>query len=299
MCYINTLGLVLKRKGAGVMGDFFRGTKFKIIICIFALVLGVVIYAAVSGGFSTVPETIITTITKPFVDISNSISNWVEDTLDKFSNADKYKNENEELKSKLNELYNDLIDYNDIKNENEQLKQILKIKEENEDFEFSAPCNIIAHNSNDVYGGFTIDRGSDDGISLYDPVMTADGLVGMISEIGPNFSKVTTVISSEINIGIMTLESEAVGVINNDVEHANSGECLMSYIDNPDNIKKGEIIKTVAGVIFPGGLLVGTVKEIYRDNGLAVRVVVTPAVDVHKITDCVVITHFKGQGVID
>ena len=281
------------------MRDFFCGTKFKIIVCVFALVLGVVIYAAVSGGFSTVPETIITTITKPFVEASNAISNWVEDTLDKFSNADKYKNENEELRSKLNELYKDLIDYDDIQNENEQLKQILKIKEENSDFEFSAPCNIIAHNSNDVYGGFTIDRGSEDGISLYDPVMTSDGLVGMVSEIGPNFAKITTVISSEINIGVMTLDTKAVGVINNDAEHASAGECLMSYIDNPDTIKNGEIIKSVAGVIFPGNLLVGTVKKIYKENGLAVRVVVTPAVDIHKITDCVVITHFKGQGVVN
>ncbi|MBQ8931972.1 MAG: rod shape-determining protein MreC [Ruminiclostridium sp.] len=281
------------------MRDFFSSVKFKIIVCIFALVLGVVIYAAVSGGFSTIPETVITTITKPFVEASNAISNWVEDSLDKFTNADKYKNENEELKAKLNEIYKGIIDYDALKSENEQLKEILKIKEENKDFEFSAPCNIIAHNSNDVYGGFTIDRGSDDGISLYDPVMTADGLVGMVSEIGPNFAKVTTVISNEINIGIMTLESKAVGVINNDVEHANAGECLMSYIDNPENIKKGEIIKSVAGVIFPADLLVGTVKEIYIENGLAVRVTVQPAVDVHKITDCVVITHFKGQGVVD
>ncbi|MBQ8790951.1 MAG: rod shape-determining protein MreC [Ruminiclostridium sp.] len=281
------------------MRDFFSSIKFKIIVGIFALVLGVVIYAAVSGGFSTVPETIITTITKPFVEMSNSISNWVEDTLDKFTNADKYKNENEELRAKLNEIYKGIIDYDALKSENEQLKEILKIKKENDDFEFSAPCNIISHNSNDVYGGFTIDRGSDDGISLYDPVMTADGLVGMVSEIGPNFAKVTTVISNEINIGIMTLESKAVGVINNDVEHANNGECLMSYIDNPENIKKGEIVKSVAGVIFPGDLLVGTVKEIYRENGLAVRVTIEPAVDVNKITDCVVITHFKGQGVVD
>ena len=59
------------------MRDFFSSVKFKIIVCIFALVLGVVIYAAVSGGFSTIPETVITTITKPFVEASNAISNWV------------------------------------------------------------------------------------------------------------------------------------------------------------------------------------------------------------------------------
>ena len=136
------------------MRDFFKGFKFKIIICIFAVVLGVVIYAAVSGGFSTVPETVISTITKPFVIASNAVSQWVEDTIDKFTNADRYKTENEELRNKLNEQYKQIIDLENVKNENDQLKQILKIKEENADFEFSPPCNIISRNTNDAYAGF-------------------------------------------------------------------------------------------------------------------------------------------------
>ena len=68
------------------MRDFFKGFKFKIIVCAFALVLGVVIYAAVSGGFSTFPENVLSTIAKPFVTVSNAVSQWVEGTLDKFAN---------------------------------------------------------------------------------------------------------------------------------------------------------------------------------------------------------------------
>ena len=282
------------------MRDFFSGVKFKIIICVFAVIVGVVIYAAVSGGFATVPENILTTITKPFVTASNAVSNWIEDTLDKFVNADKYKTENEQLREMLNEQSKQIIDFEKIKTENEQLREILKIKEENEDFEFSAPCNIIARNSNDAYAGFTIDRGSDDGISLYDPVMTSGGLVGMVSEIAPNYAKVTTILSDEINVGIISFESKVVGIIDNDIMHANNGECLMSYISKDSGIKVGEIVKSSAGVIFPGDLLIGRIKEIYDDeNGLSVHAVIEPAVDVFSITDCVVITSFKGQGVVD
>ena len=53
--------------------------------------LGVVIYAAVSGGFSTFPENVLSTIAKPFVTVSNAVSQWVEGTLDKFANADRYR----------------------------------------------------------------------------------------------------------------------------------------------------------------------------------------------------------------
>ena len=282
------------------MRDFFKGFKFKIIICIFAVVLGVVIYAAVSGGFSTVPETVISTITKPFVIASNAVSQWVEDTIDKFTNADRYKTENEELRNKLNEQYKQIIDLENVKNENDQLKQILKIKEENADFEFSPPCNIIARNTNDAYAGFTIDRGSDDGISLYDPVMTSNGLIGMVCEIAPNYAKVATILSDEINVGVMTFESKVTGILDNDIKNANEGNCLMSYITKDSDIKDGEIVKSVAGVVFPGNLLVGTVSKVYDDeNGLSVHAVIKPAVDVRTVTDCVVITSFKGQGVVD
>ena len=282
------------------MRDFFKGFKFKIIICIFAVVLGVVIYAAVSGGFSTVPETVISTITKPFVIASNAVSQWVEDTIDKFTNADRYKTENEELRNKLNEQYKQIIDLENVKNENDQLKQILKIKEENADFEFSPPCNIISRNTNDAYAGFTINRGSDDGISLYDPVMTSNGLIGMVCEIAPNYAKVATILSDEINVGVMTFDSKVTGILDNDIKNANEGNCLMSYITKDSGIKDGEIVKSVAGVVFPGNLLVGTISKVYDDeNGLSVHAVIKPAVDVRTVTDCVVITSFKGQGVVD
>ncbi|MFR4023440.1 MAG: rod shape-determining protein MreC [[Eubacterium] siraeum] len=262
--------------------------------------LGVVIYAAVSGGFSTFPENVLSTIAKPFVTVSNAVSQWVEGTLDKFANADRYKSENEELKDKLNEQYRQIIELENVKHENDQLKEILKIKEENSDFEFSAPCNIIAHNSNDAYAGFTIDRGSDDGISLYDPVMTSNGLIGMVSEIAPNYAKVSTILSDEINVGVMTFDSKVTGILDNDIKNASEGNCLMSYITKNSGIKKGEIVKSVAGVVFPGNLLIGTVEKVYDDeNGLSVHAVIKPAVDVRTITDCVVITDFKGQGVVD
>ena len=90
MCYINHISSGCEFSFERYcMRDFFKGFKFKIIVCVFALVLGVVIYAAVSGGFSTFPENVITTVTKPFVAVSNAVSQWVEDTLDKFVNADR------------------------------------------------------------------------------------------------------------------------------------------------------------------------------------------------------------------
>lgn len=49
------------------------------------------------------------------------------------------------------------------------------IKEDHPDNQFSDPCTIIGYVENDPFHGFYIDRGSDDGLSVYDPVVTAEG----------------------------------------------------------------------------------------------------------------------------
>ena len=130
--------------------------------------------------------------------------------------------------------------------------------------------------------------------------MTSNGLIGMVCEIAPNYSKVATVLSDEINVGVMTFDSKVTGILDNDIKNANDGNCLMSYITKDSGIKEGEIVKSVAGVVFPGNLLIGVVTKVYDDeNGLSVHAVIKPAVDVRTVTDCVVITDFKGQGVVD
>lgn len=279
------------------MNDFFQSWKFKIIICIFALVFGFMISAAIEGGNIIFPQSIIETATQPFSKIAASISDWVENTLDTLVNAQKYKSENEMLREKLNEMYEQIRDKEKTDKENAQLREMLDIAEKNPDYEWSAPCSVIARNANDIYGGFTIDKGSKDNIELYDPVFTSIGLVGVVTELSSNYSVVTTVLSADVTVGVITSESDTVGIIENDIRYAADGKCLMSYINKNSGIKEGEVVITSGGSVFPANLVVGTVTEIFSDsNGLTLHAVIEPTEDIYNITDVFVITSFEGQG---
>ncbi len=83
------------------MKEFFHSVRFKILICIAALLLGLMTYVAVSGGFQTVPEQILTTIASPFVNAANAISEGVGGFFDTLATADTYKADNEELKAQI------------------------------------------------------------------------------------------------------------------------------------------------------------------------------------------------------
>ena len=110
------------------MKEFFGSLKFKILICIAALLLGLMTYIAVSGGFQTVPEVLLNGITSPFVSAANSISDWANGLLDTLVNADSYKEENDILNAQLTEMYKKTKDYEELKDENALLREMLGLR---------------------------------------------------------------------------------------------------------------------------------------------------------------------------
>lgn len=67
--------------------------------------------------------------------------------------------------------------------------------------------------TNDPYGTFVIDRGSNDGIKLYDPVVTSEGLVGVIVEVANSYATVRTLLHPDLSIGGLCVESRDTGII--------------------------------------------------------------------------------------
>ncbi len=281
------------------MKEFFHSVRFKILICIAALLLGLMTYVAVSAGTETIPEKIIGTVTYPFVTAANAVSEGVGGFIDKLVNADKYKQENDELRAQLTEMYGRTLDYENVLEENAQLREMLGLKEQQEDFVFSEPCSVISRNANDIYGGFTINRGSSDGLSLNDPVITSVGLVGRVTGIAENYARVTTILSPQVNVGVITMRAKTSGVLENTVAAAEKGLCLMSDILRDADIRAGDIVYTSGkSGLFPDEVMVGTVVEVYDDpNGLSKHALIKPAEELFGVTSVFAVTDFDGKGV--
>lgn len=281
------------------MKEFFHSVKFRILICIGALLLGLMTYVAVTVGTTTTPEKVIGTITYPFVSAANAISNGVSGFIDKLVNADTYKSQNDELSAELAEMRKHTMDYESLKQENDQLREMLGLKERSEDFVFSEPCAVTMKNANDIYGGFTINKGSNSGISEGDPVITAVGLVGRVTSIAENSARVTTVLSPRVNVGVYTMRSKTTGVLENTLDYAQKGLCLMSNILKDADIREGDIIFTSGtSGLFPDDVQVGTVKEVYDDpNGFSKHAVIELSQDVRAVKSVFVVTDFNGKGI--
>lgn len=276
------------------MKEFFHSVKFKIIIALTAVLIGAMIYSVTTGGYSSGSSYLFEVIFEPVRDLSSSISDKVSRSLDMIINAEKYYNENQQLKAQLNALYNDVIDYDKVLEENKELRVMLELKEEYNNYKFSPPCTVIARTTNDPYGSFTVDKGSSDGIKPGDPVVTETGIVGVCFEVSPSTSKVRTLYSPKTAVGVYTVRTKSEGIAEGGYDLAVNGRIRMSYISKESDIREGDVIVTSGSANYPAGQLIGTVESVEMEqNGLSKFAVIIPAENPNTITSVFVITDYS------
>lgn len=276
------------------MKEFFHSVKFKIIIALTAVLIGAMIYSVTTGGYSSGSNYLFEVIFEPVRNLSSSISDKVSRSLDMVINAEKYYNENQQLKAQLNALYNDVIDYDKVLEENKELRVMLELKEEYNNYKFSPPCTVIARTTNDPYGSFTVDKGANDGIKPGDPVVTETGIVGVCFEVSPSTSKVRTLYSPKTAVGVYTVRTKAEGIAEGGYDLAINGRIRMSYISKESDIREGDVIVTSGSANYPAGQLIGTVESVEMEqNGLSKFAVLIPAEDPNTITSVFVITDYS------
>lgn len=279
------------------MKEFFHSARFKILVCVAALLIGVMLYAGVQRG-KEAGASFFQTLFSPLQDFSTTLSNWASEKLGVLANAKQYSEDNEKLKQKLDEMTLQMVDYDKLQRENAELRELIGLKEDSPDFELSPPCDIISRTTNDPFGSFVIDRGSDDGISQYDPVITSSGLVGIVRNVSKTYSRVQTILDPNVPVGAYCVRTKDTGVVEGAASYAADGLCVMRYLDRTSEIEEGDIIVSSGNSgLFPIDQVIGRVEAVeVEESGLSLRAVVRPVVDVNSVSSVVVITSFNGQG---
>lgn len=278
------------------MKDFFKSKKFKVILCMAAFSIGIMLYAALSS--STAVSSGLGAILSPIQRASESISSWVRERIDMLINAGDYYEENQRLRDEINELNSQMVDYLETKQENEHLREMVGLAQSSPGIEFSEPCTVIGRTANDIFGSFFIDKGTKDGVSINDPVVTKDGLVGFITEAEYTYSRVTPITSNELSIGVYCVRTGETGVTQGSFELAEEGILSMIYVPLDCEMSEGDIIVTsgYSGLV-PKGLVVGKIGETeIAPNGLSRIAEVTPSCDAAELKTVYVIVDFDGKG---
>ena len=278
------------------MQKFFKSWHFFVLVAVAILVISIMIHAAASGNTDVFLSQAASVISQPFLDFSSSVTNSVDDFLDRFVRTEEVYLKNNELNERVRELEDKLVDYEKMKRENDQLRKFLELKETNPDYEFE-PATVIGRDASSRFASFTIDKGSIDGIKISDPIITSDGLIGIVWEVGATYSHVRTVLDISIEVGVYSISTRDSGIITGDISLASDGLCRLNYLPKNSGIAVGDIVVTSGiGGVYPKDLRVGTVKNIELDgNGLSLSAEIVPFADISDVTDVIVLKSFKGQ----
>ncbi len=283
------------------MRDFFKSLKFKLILGLIAVLLGTMIFTVNQAGTQSLSSRAANAIASPFRYLSAKINDFADSKVGYIVNSGKNYEENQKLQAEVEELRNQLVDYENTKNELSELQKFIGIKEEHADFKLSPPCKVVSYITNDPFYSFIIDRGTHDGISLHDPVVTSAGLVGAVTEVSEKSCTVTSILSPELSISVKPLGKNDPGILEGSSDVSSSGLTKIIHLEKTSSIKKGDnIITTGNGGLFPADYLVGKVTKVGNaPNGISAYAVIEPFADIRKLTDVMVVTSFEGKGAAD
>lgn len=223
------------------------------------------------------------------------VGRYMSDLSDNFATLEDMKKENKELQSKVDELTIDNTRLRQEQYELERLRELYKLDENYSDYD-KIGAHVIANNGSNWFSDFTIDKGSNDGVKVDSNVLAGSGLVGIVTEVGPDYARVRSIIDDSSNVSGMILSTSDTCVVRGDLELAADGRLRFEKLANNDNkIEVGEqVVTSHVSNRFLQGLFIGYISEIEVDsNNLTRSGYITPAVDFSKLQEVLVITTTK------
>lgn len=232
----------------------------------------------------------------------NTIGVWLTDLTENFATLQEVLSENEQLKEKNDAL---VIENNQLQQkavELERFYELYKMDEQTADYE-KVGARVIASSGDgsNWFHTITIDKGKNDGMRVDMNVMAGRGLVGHITEVGPNWSVVQTIIDNASSVSGMVLTTFKTCIVDGDLKLMNEGYIKFGQLPNDDSeVPVGEqIVTSHISTKYLQGLLIGNVKEVKVDaNNLTRSGYIIPAVDFRSLQEVMVITTTK-QDMID
>lgn len=233
-------------------------------------------------------------IASPFRAAGSAVVNWVGDISDHFASVEELQAENEALRQENAQLRQELQSAQPAAQENQRLRKLLGLREQRSDLKFEA-ARVTQRDVSNWASTLVLNRGSQHGVAENDCAVDCYGnLVGVVTEVGLNWCRLTTILDTGSQLGAMVFRTEETAIAAGDLSLMTEGKLKLSYLPDSSTLIKGDLVVTSGlGGYYPSGLPIGSVEEVRTDDGgLARYAVLTPRCDPDALTDLYIITDF-------
>lgn len=262
-----------------------RNKLFISVIIISILLIVAIVFTSQGRTRPTATEGIIGRVITPVQRVFYSSGEFFKNTFKSLYELRDLKTKNEALEAELEELKDQNRQLIQMALENNRLRSLLEFKESNTQFNYIG-AGVTGRDTGNWYDVYTINKGSNDGVSVNDAVIVSHGyLVGKVIEVGANYSKLMAIIDERSSVSIIVNRTRDMGIVS-----GNSDSDVIAIMELEADIVKGDDIITSEYSTMPKGLYIGKVKSVEKqEKKLQKMVVIEPAVDFKRLEEVFVI----------
>lgn len=235
-------------------------------------------------------------IASPFRAAGSAVAGWFSDVEARFDDVETLQEENDALRRYVAELEEQLRRSESAVEENERLREVLGLQNDHPDYVLTEAA-VTERAISNWSAALTLNRGTADGVDIGQCVTDEYGnLVGVITDAGYNWSRVTTLLDTESAVGATVQRTGDVAVAEGDLELMGSNCLALRYLTDPDALISGDqVVTSGLGGYLPGGLVIGAVREVRIDDGGVNRYAVVKArVEPRSLVQVFIIRDFDG-----
>ncbi len=267
-------------------------TKLRIILVIAVLVTaGLSVLAGLTN--QSLPDMVIQGLITPFRSAATSFTNTVERYYSYMFKYEALQAENEKLKSDLAKMEDTARQADATTRENERLRKLNNLLTSHESY-VTVDAYIIGWSSTDFTNVLTINRGTNSGIDVNMCAVTENGeVVGLVTQVGPNYAQVKTVLDSTLEISSTISDSGYNGMVSGGYLKGNEKLLRMNYLPSAAVIRNNQQVVTSGSTVYPRGLIVGSIVDAgFETTGVAKYALLQAAADIDSLEQVFIITQY-------
>ena len=270
-------------------------TKVRIILVITALITAALMI--MNGvGMVTRPAVVTQTLMAPVRAIGTTLTSTAELYYSYMFQYEALAAENAELKAQIAQMEDVARQADSVNRENARLRRLNQLKSTNESYEM-VDAYIIGWNSTDWNSTLTINRGTNAGIAANMCAVTENGqVVGLVTEAGPNYAVIKTVLDSTLEISGTISISGYNGMVGGGYIDGHETLLKMEYLSSSAIIRNTDQVVTSGSTVYPRGLIIGNVVDAgFEETGVAKFALLKPAAEINTLEQVFVITKYTTE----
>ena len=227
----------------------------------------------------------------PVVESLNGVSTLIEDAVHDYVLLRQVRRENEDLRHRVVELEQQVMDYHEAAVENQRLRRLLDFKSGLRGD--TVPARVVMHDLTGWFQTMLVDKGFKDKIGPDMAVVNDEGVVGRTLDVSDHNSRVLLITDPGSAVDVVIQRNRVRGIL----AGKDNGNCILKYVRGNIDVQVGDLVMSSGkDGIFPKGLRLGTIQGITKDPvDMFQKIDVKPLVRLNALEEIMIIRRIDAS----